>query len=60
VKENFILFFSLKPIVQWKMRLPEKKPLVLLDRQNETNSRTKKSTAKKRLEPLHVLSEFQN
>jgi len=49
-----------EPIVQWKMRLPEKKPLVLIDRQNESNSRTKKSAAKKRLEPLHVLSEFQN
>ena len=42
------------------MRLPEKKPLVLPDRQNESNSRTKKGTAKKRLEPMHVLSEFQN
>jgi hypothetical protein len=55
-----LLFFLLQPVVQWKMRLPEKKPLVLLDRQNESNSRTKKSTVKKRLEPLHVLSEFQN
>ena len=42
------------------MRLPEKKPLILMDRQNEMNSRTKKNTDKKRLEPLHVLSEFQN
>ena len=58
--ENLILFFLLKPIVQWKMRLPEKKPLILTDRQNESNSRAKKSTVKKRLEPLHVLSEFQN
>ncbi len=61
-KKNLIWFnfFNLKPVVQWKMRLPEKKPLVL-DRQNESNSRTKKThTAKKRLEPLHVLSEFQN
>ncbi|CAF3556131.1 unnamed protein product [Adineta steineri] len=49
-----------EPIVQWKMRLPEKKPLVLNERPNESNSRTKKSTVKKRLEPLHVLSEFQN
>jgi len=59
-EENLIFVFLLKPIVQWKMRLPEKKPLVLLDRQNESNSRAKKSTAKKRLEPLHILSEFQN
>ncbi|CAF4920201.1 unnamed protein product, partial [Rotaria sp. Silwood1] len=48
------------PVVQWKMRLPEKKPLVFVDRQHETNSRSKKSTVKKRLEPIHVLSEFQN
>ncbi|CAM4742231.1 unnamed protein product, partial [Rotaria magnacalcarata] len=49
-----------EPIVQWKMRLPEKKPLVFVDRQNETNSRTKKSTVKKRLEPIHLLNEFHN
>ncbi len=42
------------------MRLPEKKPLTLTDRQMELDSRTKKSATKKRLEPLHVLSQFQN
>ena len=42
------------------MRLPEKKPLILIDRQNESNPRVKKGSTKKRLEPLHVLSEFQN
>ena len=42
------------------MRLPEKKPLVFMDRQNESNNRMKKDTAKKRLEPLHLLSQFQN
>ncbi|CAF3421133.1 unnamed protein product [Rotaria socialis] len=49
-----------EPIVQWKMRLPEKKPLVLFDRQNELDSRIRKGSAKTRLEPLHVLSQFQN
>ncbi|CAF0748466.1 unnamed protein product [Rotaria sordida] len=49
-----------EPIVQWKMRLPEKKPLVFIDRQNESNSRSKKNATKKRLEPIHVLSEFQS
>lgn len=57
---RFFLFLFIKPIVQWKMRLPEKKPLVLLDRQNEVDSRTRKGSAKTRLEPLHVLSQFQN
>ncbi|CAF0830740.1 unnamed protein product [Adineta steineri] len=48
-----------EPIVQWKMRLPEKKPLILAERQNELDSRAK-GTTKKRLEPLHLLSQFQN
>ena len=55
-----LFFFSIKPIVQWKMRLPEKKPLVLTDRHYEFDSRISKSSARKRLEPLHVLSQFQN
>ncbi|CAF1207289.1 unnamed protein product [Adineta ricciae] len=49
-----------EPVVQWKMRLPEKKSLVLSDRQTESQTGVKKSTVKKRLEPLHVLSEFEN
>jgi len=52
--------FEFQPIVQWKMRLPEKKPLVLADRQNDSNAHVKPSTTKKRLEPLRVLSEFHN
>jgi hypothetical protein len=52
--------FFVKPIVQWKMRLPEKKSLVPNDRQNEMDSRARKIAAKKRLDPLHVLSQFQN
>ena len=42
------------------MRLPEKKPLVLTDRPNDTDVRVRKGATKKRLEPLHVLSQFQN
>ncbi len=42
------------------MRLPEKKTLLLTDRQAESHSRAQKSATKKRLEPLHVLSQFQN
>lgn len=58
---NIIVVLTLmKPIVQWKMRLPEKKSLVLIDRQNESESQIKKGTVKTQLEPLHVLSQFQN
>jgi hypothetical protein len=42
------------------MRLPGKKPLILTERQNEFDSHGRKNAAKKRLEPLHVLSQFQN
>ncbi|CAF1435634.1 unnamed protein product, partial [Adineta ricciae] len=49
-----------EPVVQWKMRLPEKKSLVFSDRQTESQTGAKKSIVKKRLEPLHVLSEFEN
>jgi hypothetical protein len=42
------------------MRLPEKKQLVLNDRQNELDSRVRKGAMKKRLEPMHVLNQFQN
>lgn len=42
------------------MRLPEKKLLVLPDRPNENNTRGKQSATKKRLEPIHLLSQFHN
>jgi len=42
------------------MRLPEKKSLVLSDRPNELDSPARKCATKKRFEPLHVLSQFQN
>ncbi|CAF0749430.1 unnamed protein product [Didymodactylos carnosus] len=48
-----------EPIVQWKMRMPEKKPLVLVDRPNES-TRIRKGAMRKRLEPMQVLSEFHN
>jgi hypothetical protein len=41
------------------MRLPEKKALVLIDRQSEFDSHARKNANKKRIEPLHVLSQFQ-
>ena len=42
------------------MRLPEKKCLVLPDRPAESDHRAKKSVTKKRLEPIHLLNQFQN
>ena len=61
IKINKIVCLFVQPIVQWKMRLPGKKPLILNERQNEFDSQARKSAAmKKRLEPIHLLSQFQN
>ena len=46
-----------KPIVQWKMKPPEKKPLVqkVVEKQNLI----RKGSLKKKVEPVKILSEFQ-
>ncbi len=48
-----------KPIVQWKMKAPEKKPLVITAKPQEITSRVKKATQKKKIEPIRELNEFQ-
>jgi len=65
VRINCVFFFCsivfvFSSLVQWKMRLPEKKPLIPSDRHNEHDTRAKQIAAKKRLEPIHLLSQFQN
>lgn len=47
-----------KPIVQWKMKAPEKKPLVLNSKPQEAATRVKKASQKKKIEPIKELSEF--
>jgi catenin alpha len=48
-----------KPIVQWRMKAPEKKPLVIAAKNQEASSRVKKASQKKKVEPIRELSEFQ-
>jgi hypothetical protein len=53
-----------KPIVQWKMKPPAKKPLLNISKirteQNNSNtSLVRKDSIKKSVEPLKALSEFQ-
>ncbi len=50
---------SKKPIVQWKMKAPEKKPLIITAKPQEITSRVKKATQKKKIEPIRELNEFQ-
>lgn len=51
---------SKKPIVQWKMKAPEKKPLVITAKPQDVTARVRKAAQKKRVEPIKELSEFQS
>ena len=46
-----------KPIVQWKMKPPEKKPLV--HKSTEKTTLIRKGSMRKKMEPVKILSEFQ-
>jgi len=46
-----------KPIVQWKMKPPEKKPLV--QKAGEKTNLVRKCSQKKKAEAAQILSEFQ-
>ena len=46
-------------IVAWKMKPPEKKPLVRRDDPNQFTSRIHKGAGKKRIEPIKALNEFE-
>lgn len=48
-----------KPIVQWRMKAPEKKPLVITAKPQEIQSRVRKASQKKKVEPIRELNEFQ-
>lgn len=48
-----------KPKVQWKMKAPEKKPLILSSKPQEISARVRKASQKKKVEPILELNEFQ-
>ncbi|XP_030755973.1 catenin alpha [Sitophilus oryzae] len=47
------------PIVVWKMKAPEKKPLVRPEKPEEVRAKVRKGSQKKVQNPIHALSEFQ-
>lgn len=49
----------MKPKVQWKMKAPEKKPLILTAKPQDAAARVRKASQKKHIEPITELSEFQ-
>ena len=55
----FQCFLFQQPVVMWKMKMPEKKPLVKKDNPDEIRSNVHKSNKVKNIEPIKVLSDFQ-
>ena len=49
-----------KSIVVWKMRAPEKKPLVRRDAPEEVKAKVRRGSQKKPTNPMKALAEFQN
>ena len=49
-----------QPIVVWKMKVPEKKPLVKREEPGQVNARVRRSSTKRTANPIKVLSEFQS
>lgn len=47
------------PIVVWKMKAPEKKPLVRLEAPEEVKAKVRKGSQKKQTSPLKILSDFE-
>ena len=51
---------SVVPIVVWKMRAPEKKPLVRRERPEEEKAKVRRASHSKAVTPIKALSEFQS
>ena len=63
LKVLFLLIFysfSQSPIVVWKMKAPEKKPLVRREKAEEVRAKVRKGAQKKQVSALKALSEFQS
>ncbi|KAI5740495.1 hypothetical protein M8J76_004414 [Diaphorina citri] len=59
---TFAILYSvnLSPIVVWKMKAPEKKPLVRPEKPEEVRAKVRKGSQKKVQNPIKALSEFQS
>lgn len=47
------------PVVLWKMRAPEKKPLVRREKPDEAKQKIRKGSQKKKMEPVKELADFE-
>ncbi|CAF96602.1 unnamed protein product [Tetraodon nigroviridis] len=46
------------PVVSWRMKAPEKKPLVKREKPEECQTRVRRGSQKKHISPVQALSEF--
>ncbi|XP_073097082.1 catenin alpha-3 isoform X3 [Manis javanica] len=46
------------PVVMWRMKAPEKKPLIKREKPEETYAAVRRGSAKKKIHPVQVMSEF--
>ncbi|XP_054839930.1 catenin alpha-3 [Eublepharis macularius] len=46
------------PVVMWRMKAPEKKPLIKREKPEEIYAAVRKGSAKKKIHPVQVMSEF--
>lgn len=53
-----VLLLPQSPIVVWKMKAPEKKPLVRPEKPEEVRAKVRRASQKKTQNPVHALSEF--
>ena len=47
------------PLVVWKMKVPEKKPLIRREAPEEIKAKIRKGTQKKQTSPIRILSDFE-
>lgn len=46
------------PVVMWRMKAPEKKPLIKKEKPEDIYAAVRKGSAKKKIHPVKVMSEF--
>lgn len=46
------------PVVMWRMKAPEKKPLIKREKPEEIYAAVRKGSAKKKIHPIQIMSEF--
>jgi len=51
---------GISPVVVWKMKAPEKKPLVRREKPEEARAKVRRGSQKKTIAPIKALSEFQS